>query len=122
MTALSLREENEVLREENRQLRALKLPTVAQYRGVRLTAAERCIVATIASGDGVCTRDYLLDCFDHLRRADSGIQPKTLAVMMVRIRKKLGGIKPPVEIATEYGIGYSMTEENKARLLARKEP
>lgn len=119
--SLSLRERVEELEEENRQLRALKLPPVLRYRGIRLTGSERCLIAVLVSTVGVCAREYLLNSFEHLRRVDSGMQPKTLNILMVRIRKKLRDASPPIAINTEYGVGYYMTPENKALLAARRE-
>jgi len=114
----ALRERIEVLEEENRQLRALRLPPVTQYLGLGLSNTERVVMATLMSTAALCTRDYLLDCVVLSRVRPSSVEPKTIDVMLCRARKKLAAIGFPRVIETEWGEGWRIKPKERGRLQA----
>lgn len=113
-----LREENAKLRETVRQLKELKLPNQALYLGLGLSKSERMMISALMASDGICTRDYFLDClaFRNTAPSSSWPEPKTVDVVICRLRKKLTGLGFPEVIKTEWGEGWRIESTNKSRL------
>lgn len=79
---------------------------------MRLTRAEFDLLAALVQADGrVLSREYLLEV---VSSAESETLPRTIDVMISRIRKKLGKAAPPVpQILTIKGAGYRFEREQE---------
>lgn len=111
------RAEMETMREENRQLRALRLPPERQYSDFGFSRTERIVLASLMGADDICPRDYLIDCIVLSRARSQGIEPKTVDVVLWRLRQKLIGMGFPGVIETIWGEGWRIRNgEVKARL------
>lgn len=122
MDERALREQIFELREEVRQLRAqLVAPNGPDgFLGLELTRTERSVLASLLTG--VRTRDGLWSRVNADRGAFGEQEPKTLDVVMCKLRAKLAtvGGGGQVWIRTIYGIGYQLTDEGRAALDRRK--
>jgi DNA-binding response OmpR family regulator len=115
-----LREQLEESQEENRQLRAVLFAEApVTWRELDLTPSEEVLLRALFYRDGFCAHETL----DWRLRAHSGRGlggTEILKVIMCRLRTKLRGLDPAIEIGTVWGRGYVMTPENKALLAERQ--
>ena len=114
--AIALRERIEELEEENRQLRALRLPSTVPYSGFGFTGTERIVFAALMAGDRICSTDYLLDCVMLSSTTKSAMQPKTITIIIHRLRKNLRGMGFPGVIETDWGLGWRIRAVNRDHL------
>jgi two-component system cell cycle response regulator CtrA len=106
-----LREQNETLLEENRQLREAMAPTVVFPREVGLRPAQvRILAALMAAPNGICSKELLFQAISGRNDGDEN----TVKVSMCGLRKKLEPYG--VEILTRWAFGYEITAETRARL------
>ena len=86
-----------------------------------MTSAEQgFLYVLLTSRDEVPTQRCrsAIDAF--LGRVESGTE-QAVKVTLCRVRRKLQGLEPPVEIQTVYGFGFWLDDENRARLEERWE-
>lgn len=118
---ISLREENEELREENRTIRAALNGMQAQrWRGLRLSNSRRFLLGLFATGR-LYSVESLLDLLQAQFPRDDDRSNDTVKVLVCYLRRILAKCDPPISIRNLVGQGYIMDPEDCARLLARKE-
>lgn len=106
---LAERDELETLRERNRQLEDLLFPKDNPlYKGLRLTAGERFLLAVLMNTKGTISAERFTEGYTTALPA--------VRVRIHRLRRKLALLVPPIEIVNASGQGYYMTTEDKARL------
>jgi DNA-binding response OmpR family regulator len=117
-TAAQLQEE---LDEANETIRCLR-ETLAESRtamrvpGVHLTRSERAILWSLKAGNTV-TKEYLRKRIDAaLERWDDVFGIESVTVHLVRLRRKLAQLTPPIVIENDFGVGFFLDKENRARL------
>ena len=119
MNALSLttlRERNEILEEENRQLREMLRPKMQFVPEWRLSRQQSQLLALIYSR-AIVTYGQIVVAFDINRRGEDGEDHCSQAkVVAFNVRKKLAPFN--IEFHTVSGTGYAMDSENKARVRA----
>lgn len=106
------------LEEENRQLRKLLAPGRYHiYRGLSLTRSERFLVKLLADRDYVIPAETILSAFERRGGAYRDVLgPRAVNVIVCRVRKKL---EPHgIQIRNEWGVGYYMDAEDRAKLVA----
>lgn len=101
-----------------RQLRALKLPPEAPYRGLGFSLTERVILGALMSARAVCSRAYLLECTALSRDKAAEMEPKAIDVMLCRVRRKLALAGFPQVIKAEPGEGWTIKANDRARVAA----
>jgi hypothetical protein len=109
-----LRERIEILEEENRQLRAMLVRPIPPCRGLENAPRSNLFLLGLFMQGGVWTRDAILDA-----RQSGDLFPKTVDVLVHRLRKRLAALMPPVRIETQWGVGYYMDAENRALMKER---
>ena len=118
MNALSLttlRERNEILEEENRQLREMLRPKMQFKPEWGLSRQQSQLLALIYSR-AVVSYDQIAIAFD-IKHSDDGNDDCNHAKVVAHyIRKKLAPFD--IDFHTVHGTGYAMDSENKARVRA----
>lgn len=108
----AMKERIEELEEENRQLRALLTPRLADHIDIPLTASQRAILDVIVAHP-FASYEMLLSALEHLIPHGERLE-SIVKVHMHRLRAKL---KPfDVRIRVVYTEGYYMSPEDKAKL------
>lgn len=101
-----------------RQLRALKLPPEAPYRGLGFSLTERVILAALMNARGVCSRAHLIDCIALSRDRETSMEPKAIDVVLCRVRQRLALVGFPRVIKIERGEGWMIEQNDRARVAA----
>ena len=113
-----LREENSILREENRQLNELLLPPKQDFSVMfGLTPQESTIFSVLISADGgIVSKDKMMSEYvASSTNTDSIPQVKILDVFICKIRKKLK--QWDISIQTSWGQGWYITREDRTKAL-----
>jgi len=112
----NLRAQLDEAQETIRQMIDVQKRDVNSYIGVaRLTRTEAKIVSTIVRFGRTTKAGIYHAMYGHLGD-DEQREPKIVDVMISKIRKKLRPVG--VEITTQWGVGWSMSQEDVARLKA----
>ena len=83
------------------------------YPGIKLTPNQETIVNRLLATNGICSKEQLYQAL-YLSREGPKPDPKILRETIRVVRKQL---RPHgIEIKTEFGKGYTMTRESKAKL------
>lgn len=108
-------------RAEIRWLRAEMTPKEDfRYRTTKLSRSEAVVLYALANAQGYLTPEQLLTRVEFaLGKSGECAQPKAMAVIMSRLRKRLLAETPPIIIKTDWGYGYSLDDENRALALSR---
>ncbi len=119
---LTDRERLDEAEETIRQLRQLIVPPVVLRwtRGFTPTPSEWIVLNCLARASDPCSAEFLRGRLDIA--FDSGATSKSANVLICKLRRKLKCLTPPIEIFTNWGVGYWMDEENKALLAIRHAP
>ena len=105
--------ENENLREENRQLREMLGFTFEAPPVFGLTGKECKVFGSLMKRD-IASKEFIMNCL-YLDGVNDAAEIKIVDVFICKIRAKL---KPfDVTIETQWGQGYYMTAENKAKAM-----
>lgn len=117
----SLRAERDEAREEVRYLREAITPSpLIEYDMLRISRSERAILEALLAAKGLLSVEQLRRHIDAaLGRADV-VHAKSVHVALCRLRVRLGELRPPVLVRTQWGLGYYLDDENKARIAARR--
>lgn len=114
-----LLQENELLRAEIAELKAVALPPLEETiavrlleKGIRLTPAERTIVALLTQR-AVASRSALM--FALYQQQDKEAEEKILDVYICRLRQKLKPVRVGIETVPSYG--FRLTPEGRETLL-----
>lgn len=121
-TIADLRERLERSEEELRYLKdALTIAPDIAYEGVFLSKAEKVVMeALFATPHRRLDSTYLRGRLDvALDRRDS-CEPKSVDVVICRLRRKLKQLNPPIAIRTEWGVGYFLTEDDRELFALRR--
>jgi biotin operon repressor len=83
------------------------------YPGIKLTPNQETIVNRLLATNGICSKEQLYEAL-YLSREGLKPDPKILRETIRVVRKQL---RPHgIEIKTEFGKGYTMPRESKAKL------
>jgi len=104
---VALRAELSVLREENRQLRALLKPQCYTPREWRLTAREETVCLALL-GRETASRDYLYACLYDVWH--EGPEPKIIDVFICKLRRKVAPYHFHIE--TVHARGYMVRDRH----------
>jgi two-component system cell cycle response regulator CtrA len=110
-----LREENDTLREEVRQLRALLVVERPLPPEWKLSKSESIVFRAILPRE-MATKEHILNAL-YWDRCDDWPDSKILEVLICKMRKKLD--KHGVHIFNKYGLGYFLDEKVRATILGR---
>lgn len=115
MSGLSLREENDMLREQVRQMHALLQPPLTFPFEWGLTLAEaRILQCLVGAPDGRRSRDAI-----HVAASgqDPLSSPKVIEVRICKLRQKLAPLG--FKISTLHGFGYRLDPAARAHILKK---
>ena len=106
------------------QLREMIIVTATQveYRGLRLTLAERIILSTIYKTDGPVSRERLRLNLDVAFNRKSRSPVTSIEPLLHHLRRKLKTAEPPIAIETLYRYGYRLDNANRALVTALRKP
>lgn len=104
--------EIERLRAENERLRAALGMTVQMPEGLSFTPSEWRILCALLKRDRVPTESLHAIMSDRIEHAYT--DPRWVSAMIYKLRNKLRQFG--IAIHTQYGFGYYLTPENKAKL------
>jgi biotin operon repressor len=91
----------------------LKAQSRNVYTGIRLTPNQETIVNRLLATNGICSKEQLYEAL-YLSREGLKPDPKILRTTIWVVRKQLRS--HDIEIKTEFGKGYTMPRESKAKL------
>jgi DNA-binding winged helix-turn-helix (wHTH) protein len=118
LTALADRVD--LLEETLRWMRQSTVPTHRrEWRGLHLTRAEWIVLDALASGK-TCSHASLRDRFEIANLSEAPCSVTSIKVRVLRLRRKLDVLLPPIVIETVHGIGYRLDAANLGRLTARE--
>jgi biotin operon repressor len=83
------------------------------YTGIRLTPNQETVVNRLLATNGICSKEQLYDAL-YLSREGLKPDPKILRETIRVVRKQLRS--HGIEIKNEFGKGYTMPRESKAKL------
>ncbi len=115
----ALRDEVETLRETVRQLREVLIPERRGfYAGIQFSRSHAIVIQLLLN----CPDRHFLSNEQILQRAGLTVDkpdapgPRSVAVRICRINRILRDNNIPVRIVNEWGRGYYLTSDGKARL------
>ncbi len=117
----SLREQNDILREEVRQLKAERGLGLFSVQGVTLPHTLLIILMALLRSRRPCSLMYLTDCIGQFRAHNDG-SLASMPVHVSRLRKALREGEPPFDPPVHIAMvehGYQIPAEDKARILKR---
>jgi biotin operon repressor len=91
----------------------LKAQSRNVYPGIKLTPNQETIVNRLLATNGICSKEQLYEAL-YLSREGYKPDPKILREIIRVVRKQLRS--HGIEIKTEFGKGYTMPRESKAKL------
>jgi biotin operon repressor len=91
----------------------LKAQSRNVYLGIKLTPNQETVVNRLLATNGICSKEQLYDAL-YLSREGLKPDPKILRETIRVVRKQLRS--HGIEIKTEFGKGYTMPHESKAKL------
>ena len=91
----------------------LKAQSRNVYLGIKLTPNQETVVNRLLATNGICSKEQLYDAL-YLSREGLKPDPKILRETIRVVRKQLRS--HGIEIKTEFGKGYTMPRESKAKL------
>src|SRR5688572_7781403 len=111
---LSVAEENELLREQNRQLRDLvfRKADAEPYHRLGIRGMKAKLLAILMRHE-VVSRDLAMEAL-YSHKADQP-DPKVIEVMLCKLRKLL--LPHSIKISVTYSVGWSISPEDKKHLL-----
>jgi hypothetical protein len=83
------------------------------YPGIKLTPTQETVVNRLLAANGICSKEQLYDAL-YLSREGPKPDPKILRETIRVVRKQLRS--HGIEIKNEFGKGYTMPRESKAKL------
>ena len=91
----------------------LKAQSRNVYTGIKLTPNQETIVNRLLAANGICSKEQLYEAL-YLSREGHKPDPKILRETIRVVRKQLRS--HGIEIKNEFGKGYTMPRESKAKL------
>ena len=112
-------EENEMLREQVEQLKALLRSQTILPLEWGLTASEQIVLGTLLQRRRASKDTLYQALYAHRALGDDDVEPKIVDVFVCKLRRKL---KPfGIEIMTVWGHGYEISAETRRAILERCE-
>lgn len=117
-TTAQLLEEIAELRETIRQL--TEPATGVWYEGLLPSRTERTILDALLRTHGPVSSDRLSAVLDLALRRVETAESISVNVAIHRMRNKLAPLDPPIRILTQWGQGFYLDDESRARLMLRR--
>lgn len=118
ITERFLREQLEEAQERIRWLEfALKPPKSQFVPELRMSRAYEAVLYALLTTSSPLDQEKLRRRIDVALGHFESTAPKSVDVVICRLRKQLGALDPPITIRNAWGRGYWMDDESKARVL-----